>query len=133
MFVKIIKVHDNDVAVSTPYGSFCGRWCDAAVPQSLRVYDVELDTDDIIDDTAVCNAKINEPSILCDEDKVQLTGLLERYENCMLFVRLGESLIMLETDAEFDASRYVGEYICIRVSGLQLWNTGLPAQFIAKI
>ena len=125
MLVTILKAHDNFVTVSTPYGNFSGRWCAPSIPQKFKTYDVELDTSDIIDNIAVWKTETKAPSISCVDHEVYLTGLFECHEDRVLFVRLGDSLVMFETNEEFDILRFKGAYVCVKMSEIQLWDTGL--------
>lgn len=124
MEVQIVEKHENMVRVNTTIGFFYGIWC-SPVPAELRKYIVELDSDDVLTLETIRLSNSSEPCISCLDGIIYLNGVVEEIQDGLIFLRLHKSIMMLEISPHFDFSMFFNQFVCVRLHGINLFDTGL--------
>ena len=124
MEVLIIEKQDHDVHACSPFGSFWGLWCSSFPPECKR-YAIELDSTDILTPNMITISSIKKPYIERRDEATYLNGLVEEIEDELLFLRFDTDLIMLNLGHAYDYSRYIGQYIQVKLFKLHLYDIGL--------
>lgn len=120
MNAVVVNYHDDLVKVKTEVGIFEGIWC-SDKPTEYRHYDLELACDDVIVQDVLQYSGISTPFIINVENGIIINGFLEEIEDCVLFLRLFGDLLMLEISPTSGFPQYVGHYVRIRLSHIQLY------------
>lgn len=120
MNAVILNYHDDLVKVRTDVGIFEGVWC-SDQPTEYMHYDLELACDDVIEQDELQYSRVSTPFINNDENGVIINCLLEEIEDCVMFLRLFGDLLMLEISPSSSFSRYIGHYVRIRLSNIQMY------------
>ena len=124
MEVSIIAKQDDYVHACSSFGAFFGIWCSPSPPE-LKRYAVELDSNDIVSPNILTSSPAKLPHVESRDNATYLTALLEEIEDNLLFLRIGTDLVMLETAHNSDYSRYIGQYVRVKLSKLFLYDLGL--------
>lgn len=117
--VLIIDKINENVKVVTEIGVFYGVWCSADAMVG-KEYIVELDSDEIIDNVVLSND--NSPSVNRRGETIMLTALLESVQDNLMFLRLQESLVMIEHIPGLELAEYIGKMITIKLEKVQLYD-----------
>ena len=106
MKVQITEIlHDEvlnsyQVSFSTPFGTGYGKWR-GEPPQIYQHYDVEIEAGPILIWGENINVTEKEEFLLDDLEELTIQGKLESVEpNGVIYMRLGSSMISLETEGE---------------------------------
>ena len=124
MTAVVLEVYNSSVLIKTDWGSIMGRWC-SHEPIRAKKYILELDCDDIVSPESVQESLSNEPYIMNYGDKVILCGKVEEIEDGVMFVRVGEDLLMLNILLDSEYKKYINQYVNITLSCIQFYDTGL--------
>jgi hypothetical protein len=122
--VLITEKQDHYVHAFSSFGSFWGLWCSSFPPECKR-YAIELDSTDILTPNMITISSIKKPYIERRGEVTYLNGLVEEIEDDLLFLRFDTDLIMLNLGHAYDYSRYIGQYIQVKLIKLHLYNIGL--------
>ena len=102
MKVKIERIGDsNFVEVSSEYGAFNGYWCENTSPIPNQDYYVELD---ILQKYSISDFKVDEcatTKVETANSTIQITGLAKHFDNDMLYIQLGTSLLAVEIENDY--------------------------------
>ena len=120
MNAVVLNYQDKLVKVRTDVGIFEGVWC-SDQPAEYRHYDLELACDDVIEQDELQYSGGSTPFINNDENGVIVNCLLEEIEDCVMFLRFFGDLLMLEISPLSSFSRYIGHYVRIRLSKIQMY------------
>lgn len=124
MEVQIIDNWADVVRVNTAIGCFIGIWC-SSTPVVSKRYIVELDSDDVLSPDAVELSNSYNPSIEHVDQTINIIGFVEEVQDEVMFLRLHESLMMLEIFSSLDFAQYIGHYIRVRLREIKLYDTGI--------
>lgn len=124
MNAVVTKVYDDIVHIKTDYGSAFGKWC-SNEPIIEKRYIIELDCNDIVVPESVKIISACSPSIMYHDECVVIRGYVEQIEDDILFLRVAEDLLMLNVASAFDSRDYINKYVCIRLSNISFYDTGL--------
>ena len=124
MEIQIIDNQADIVRVRTPIGCFNGVWC-SSTPVISKRYIVELDSDDVLTLAAVEFSDSCNPCIEYVNQAINVTGLVEEIQDEVMVLRLQKSLMLLEISSSLDFEQYIGHYVCIRLSEIKLYDTGI--------
>ena len=117
----ITKIQGKKVRIDTALGWFNGTWCSTVQPL-LKRYVVELDSDDIINADIIKISKISVANIEYIDDVIYITGLVEYIQNNIMFLRLKESVIMLELEHDISFDKYLGRYVVVSLKNLNIYD-----------
>ena len=112
MRLTIDDIHDSTVRFTTDLGTAVAKWNGPMADRGSTI-DVELDIDEVLDDTTVQILDDIEPSqIIGDETRITITATVEHiWDDGVIFLRLADACtIMVECVAGTCA---VGQ--CVRV------------------
>ena len=122
MKIDVVEILDENVRAETQFGTIYGKMItDSAIKRNS--YDVEIDIDGMLNMDRIELSSIAAPSISCKDDKVHITGLVEKIEDGVLFLRLKESLIMIEISDIENMRKYIGKFVVISTHSLCLYDT----------
>lgn len=124
MKVVIISKNASIVKVHTELGDFKGVWC-SPEPVLSKNYIVELDSDDIITLETIKVSGTDVPSIKCVNEIIYITGLLEEIEDNVIFLRIHDSILMLETQPNLNLAKYLGFYVEVKLNSIQLYDINI--------
>lgn len=125
MEVTIKSIEGNRVEFESPYGSAIGIWKDEILVNK-RKYSVELDITELIKYDDIKLSSNNEPRIELNSNGILIVGLLVEYntDGCAI-LKLGDSLIEIETIFNEAFSSMCGYYILFVVSEIYLYDEHL--------
>jgi len=124
MEARIILVSGNKVLVTSSIGSFWANWC-SPIQSEYKNYFVELDCSDILLPSSIQHSLSYTPSIVSKNKSVVITGIAEQIEDNILFLRVHSDLLMLEVSDCCEFSSYLGQYVNISLSHLNIYPTDL--------
>lgn len=116
----IRKLQDNVVQVECEFGSFYGQRI-GNMPVTDTCF-FELDCDCVADIEAIKFSNLSEPSILDCADHIVISGLAETVEDCVLFLRLSDSLMMIDLSDDIDWYQFIGHYINVSLQGVEIYG-----------
>ena len=123
MEIQIVDKQADTVQVNTTIGCFTGTWCSSTLPD-FRRYIVELDSDEVLNSDTVELSNSRNPYIECVGKTIYLTGFVEEIQDGVMFLRLHGSIMMLYIVSDFDSKRYIGKYVRVRLSNINIYDTG---------
>lgn len=121
MYADVIEINENKVTAQTDVGLVCGYWCSNVLVEHKK-YDLELDCDDVITEFDINFSSNNKDRIECLNESINLYGYVEEYEDNILFLRLNQEIIMLETSSNFDFSKFINNFVCINIQQINLYD-----------
>ena len=124
MEVLILDNHNGFVQVKTAIGNFCGTWC-SATPIISKKYVVEIDSRTVLNFDDIKISDCSKPSIQGTTTITHIIGLVEEIEENIMFLRLQNTIVMLEVLPNPNFVKYLGKYIKIGISDITLYDTGV--------
>ncbi|MBQ4116288.1 MAG: hypothetical protein IJD37_02810 [Clostridia bacterium] len=124
MEIRVINIEDDLVQIESSKGRLWGKWC-SATPAEFKNYILELDSDDVIKPSSVTFIKNEIHKIENRENLVCLCGVVDDFEDDVLFLKIDKSIIMIQTSGEQSFERFVGRFVCITLSSINFYDTGL--------
>lgn len=124
MKIFIYNISGTNVSASTEFGDIKGKWCSNSIP-TQKEYIVEIDCRDLLSTQNFYIAKQEVPFLKIKGEHVQICGYCESFEDGVLFLRLGKYLIMLECESGLAMSSFIGSYLCVTLSSIELYDTGI--------
>ena len=86
---------------------------------------MEIECNEIIQKKMVDIIHIREETIKCDNNFIQMYGVVEFVENDILYLRIKTDIIMLETEPNVDFFDYLNKNVCITLHEIYFYNTGI--------
>lgn len=125
MKAKVIPCGNRKtVSIQTEIGEISGIWCSPDFPQE-RIYFVEYDSNEIISPTSIQRSALTEFKIACERGGIILNGYAEEVENSILYLRLLDDIVMLDLAANYNYSSFLGHYVEVFLSEINLYDTGI--------
>ena len=125
MKVRVLSKNADRVKVKSSIGIFEAKWC-TETPVVSRQYYVELDSKEKLTLDAIIKVpKWRGAEISYEDDVVHLTGYVEDIEDHMLFLRLGESLMMVNLSQEQKFDEFKEQYVCVKLKEINLYDIGI--------
>lgn len=126
MKVKIERIDEsNFVEVSSEYGAFNGYWFESTLPILNHEYHVELD---ILQKYSISDFMVDECSatkIETTNSTIQITGLVKCFDDDVLYIQLGTSLIAVEIENDYSFQSIVDKYVTFHTDQINLYDTDL--------
>ena len=120
----ITELCNDKVCINTGIGNIKGIWCSDS-PAKLKKYDLELDSNEIINSNMINYSSLLKPLVEMDNDRVIFNGLVEEIQDKVLFLRLSKDIVMLEISDESYFLKFVNQFVRIVLSNIELYDTGL--------
>lgn len=122
MVIEIKLISVNQVSFISKYGCAIGTWKDEIAPEE-KVYNVEIDIVQLIKYNDIRVGDSNEPRIESVLGGILISGLLIEYDvdGCAT-LRLGDTLIEVETEFDANFSYICGQYISFMVSKIDIYD-----------
>lgn len=121
--IKVKQIKKSLVSFSSKYGNAVGIWKDDDAP-TLKKYDVELTINDVIECALIQEINAIESKLeLCGE-KIHIVALLSDYDGggCAT-LRMGESIVEVETQYDEKFYSLCGNYISFDVNEIEIYDT----------
>lgn len=126
MKVKIERIDEsNFVEVSSEYGTFNGYWRDSTSPIPNQEYYVELD---ILQKYSISDFMVSECAVTKIEttnSTIQITGLVKYFDDDVLYLQLGTSLLAVEIENDYSFQSLVDKYVTFHTDQMNLYDKGL--------
>ena len=120
----ITELCNDKVCINTEIGNIKGIWRSDS-PAKLKKYDLELDSNEIINSNMINYSSLLKPLVEMDNDRVIFNGLVEEIQDKVLFLRLSKDIVMLEISDESYFLKFVNQFVRIVLSNIELYDTGL--------
>ena len=120
MVISIYKIDESYVYFHSRYGDLFGIWSDNSVPK-MKSYYIELDIDEVITKKSI-SFNNHTDKIIIDNNVFQITGELISCEDCVLTLKLGEDLLMVNTNDEAFFNNYLGRMITFSAKQLYIYD-----------
>lgn len=124
MEALIVDRCGDRVTVSAKIGKFIGRWCSEGKAE-LRKYILELDTEEILFPEAIQISHNHIFRIDYINDLIILNGFVVEIQDQVMFLKLDKTLLMVELSRNFNFSIFVNNFVCVKLHGLDLYDTGV--------
>ena len=124
MTAVTVEINEEMVLVKTDLGSFTGKWC-SEKPIKHKQYILELDCEDIVTPSCIQFAGSNEFFIKNCGEHVILCGKVEEVEEGLMYVRVGQDILMLYILPNHTYEKYINHYVQFNLSVICFYNTDL--------
>lgn len=116
----IMNAKDGFVQAKTEFGSFYGIWM-SDLPTNAS-YLVELDCNAITNKEHIRVSSETRPAIYEDGAYTVFNGFVEEIEDSVIFLRLQDSIVMIEICCDIDVQAYTCQWVTIRVDGVEIYQ-----------
>ncbi|MCI8508947.1 MAG: hypothetical protein HFJ06_10350 [Lachnospiraceae bacterium] len=122
MKIFVYEICGENVVFISEFGIAVGIWKDHIPPQKKEYY-VEIAIEEEFSFESIEVADKREPIIKEVDNDIVLAGELEEYEEdgCAT-LRLGPSLILIDTVYHKDFLSLVGKYICVKAHDIYIYD-----------
>jgi len=120
MEVFIMDAKDGFVQAKTEFGSFYGIWM-SDLPANTS-YLVELSCNAVSNMECISLSNHTQPAIYDDGAYTVINGFVEEIEDSVMFLRLQDSIVMIEICCDIDVQAYTGQWVTIRVEGMKIYH-----------
>ena len=122
MKIEITLISDKQISFISKYGHAVGIWRDEILPEK-KMYSVEIDVTELIKYDDITIGDGNEPRIELTSEGILISGLLIEYDaNGCATLKIGDSLVEIETDFNINFSFICGQYISFIVSRIDIYD-----------
>lgn len=121
MKITVLNILYDMVHVSTDIGDFIGYWCSNSSPQK-KDYQVELDYDKILMPEDINASNDCRYYIKNIEGDIFINGFVEEIEGSILYLRLFDSIIMLEINIDKVLKKYEKKFVNIKICYLNIFD-----------
>ena len=126
MKIKIEGIGESDsVEVSSEYGTFNGYWREHTSPIPNQEYYVELD---ILQKYSISDFMVNEcaaTKIETTNSTIQITGLAKHFDDDVLYIQLGTSLLAVGIENDYSFLSLMNKYVTFHTDQINLYDTAL--------
>lgn len=120
MEALIMDSKDGFVQAKTEFGSFYGIWM-SDLPTNTS-YLVELSCNAVSNMERISLSYHTRPAIYDDGAYTVINGFVEDIEDSVMFLRLQDSIVMIEICCDIDVQAYTGQWVTIRVDGVEIYH-----------
>ena len=120
MEALIMDSKDGFVQVKTVFGCFHGIWM-SDLPTNTS-YLVELSCNAVSNMECISLSSHTRPSIYEDGAYTVFNGFVEEFEDSVIFLRLQDSIVMIEICCDIDVQAYTCQWVTIRVDGVEIYQ-----------
>ena len=121
MEANIIDIQNNMVCLSTEFGSFWGEW-KSNIPPKKEKYNLELDSDDILIFDNIKESYLPNTEIKSDGKSVVLCGFVEEITDEIMFLRLRDSLIMIQLSENEEFSMFLKKFVNVNLKNISFYD-----------
>ena len=89
------------------------------------MYNIEIDADDIVSNQDIAKSNIENASIYTQKNYVFFNGFVESVEDDLLFLRLGEDIIMFAVEDAKYCKKYTSQFVAIKTHNVNMFDTGV--------
>ena len=120
MEAYVMDAKDDFVQAKTEFGSFYGIWM-SDLPTNTS-YLVELSCNAVSNIECISLSSQTRPSIYEDGAYTVFNGFVEEIEDSVMFLRLQDSIVMIEICCDIDVQAYTCQWVTIRVEGVEIYH-----------